>query len=54
MYKELYYSLFNAVTRAMEQLEEQEFSLALLTLEQAQRRCEDIFLSGGGEDGAIP
>lgn len=54
MYKQMYYSLFNAVTEAMEQLEHCEFSMALLTLEQAQQHTEAMFLSVAGNGIALP
>ncbi len=54
MYKQMYYSLFNAVTEAMEQLEHCEFSMALLTLEQAQRHTEAMFSSVAGNGSARP
>ncbi|WP_295630266.1 hypothetical protein [uncultured Intestinimonas sp.] len=49
MYKKLYFSLFNAVTDAIDQLERQEFQSALTTLELAQRNCEELFIQGEGE-----
>ena len=48
MYKKLYFSLFNAVTDAIDQLERQEFQSALTTLELAQRNCEELFIQGEG------
>lgn len=50
MYKKLYFSLFNAVTVAIDQLERQEFQSALTTLELAQRNCEELFMQGEGEE----
>ena len=49
MYKKLYFSLFNAVTDAIDQLERQEFQSALTTLELAQRNCEELFIQGDVE-----
>lgn len=46
MYKKIYYTLFNAITDAIEQLERQEFQQAIMTLEQAQHKTEDIFIEG--------
>ena len=46
MYKKMYYTLFNAITDAIEQLERQEFQQAIMTLEQTQHKTEDIFIEG--------
>lgn len=43
-YKRPYLHLFNAVTDAMEQLQAHRPDLALLTLEQAQREAERLFI----------
>lgn len=40
----MYYTLFNAVTDAIELLEANQFSLALLTLEEAQKRTEEQYI----------
>ena len=45
MYEKMYYQLFNSMTRAMEQLEDQQYSLALLTLERAHQQAEQAFLA---------
>ena len=46
MYQKMYYSLFNAVTQAIEQLERHDDQLALFTLERAQHETEDIYING--------
>ena len=43
-YKQLYYFLFNAVSDAIAQLERHEYSLAVATLDHAQREVEDRFM----------
>ena len=43
-YKQLYYFLFNAVSDAVAQLERHEYSLAVATLDHAQREAEDRFM----------
>ena len=43
-YKQLYYFLFNAVSDAVAQLERHEYSLAVVTLDHAQREAEDRFM----------
>ncbi len=44
-YKEMYYSLFNAVTDAIEQIQEQNFGIASQTLIQAQIKCEELYIN---------
>ena len=46
MYKEMYFTLFNALTDAIEQMEAQQFDRALRTLEQAQQAAEERYLLG--------
>lgn len=43
-HKTLYFTLFNAVTDAIGQMEAHEYSLAVLTLERAQRASEDLYI----------
>lgn len=45
MYEKMYYTLFNAVTDAMDLMERQEFQEALSRLEQASREAEEIYIS---------
>ena len=49
MYKDMYFTLFNALTDAIEQMEAQEFDQALHTLERAQQETEERYLRGEGE-----
>ena len=51
-YKKLYFTLFNAMTDAIEQLEAHQYSLAVITLEQAQKEAEKLYIAGG-RDGEI-
>ena len=52
MYKKMYYTLFNAITTALDQLERGVVPAAVLTLKTAQMDSEDLFLDGDGtEDG---
>lgn len=45
MYEKMYYKLFNAVTDAMEPMEQQKYQEALTLLEQASRDTEEIYIS---------
>ena len=49
MYKEMYYTLFNAVSDALDQMERRDYQLAMPTLELAQRKTEDLYAGGGQE-----
>ena len=44
MYKEMYYTLFNAVTDALEAMEQQNYGQARTLLIAAQQQSEEIFL----------
>ena len=46
-YKEMYLSLFNAVTNAIEYLESRKYDLALWTLERAQQKSEERYMKEG-------
>ena len=46
MYKDMYFTLFNALTDAIEEMEAQQFDRALHTLEQAQQAAEERYLRG--------
>ena len=43
-YKKLYLTLFHSMTDAIEQLEANQSSLALLTLEQGQKAAEALYV----------
>lgn len=45
MYEKMYYTLFHAITDAMELIEKQKYQEALILLEQASRKAEDIYIS---------
>lgn len=45
MYEKMYYTLFNAITDAMELLEKQSCQQALTLLEQASRETEELYIS---------
>lgn len=45
MYEKMYYTLFNAVTDAMDLMERQEYQEALTLLERASREAEEIYIS---------
>ena len=44
-YKQMYYTLFNAVTKAIESIENANYGSAKAELIQAQQRTEEIFIS---------
>ena len=46
MYKDMYFTLFNALTDAIEEMEAQRFDQALHTLERAQQEAEERYLQG--------
>lgn len=55
MYQKMYYTLFNAITTALDQLERDAVPAAVLTLKTAQMDAEDLFLDGEEpEDGYCP
>lgn len=45
MYEKMYHILFNAITDAMEKLEQHSDQEALLMLEQACRDAEEVYIS---------
>lgn len=45
MYEKMYHILFNAVTDAMDLMEEQKYQEALTLLEQASREAEEVYIS---------
>ena len=46
MYEKMYFTLFNAVTDALEAMEAQNFGQAKDLLIAAQQRCEELYLDG--------
>ena len=45
MYKKMYYTLFNAVTDAIDRIESDKYQEALSLLERACRNAEEIYIS---------
>ena len=45
MYEKMYYTLFHAITDAMELIEQQKYQQALPRLELACRDAEEIYVS---------
>ena len=43
-YKQMYLKLFNAVTDAIEQMEQKNYGIAENLLKNAQSECEEIFI----------
>ena len=50
MWEEMYLLLFRASTKAVQQIQEQNFGLAQELLLQAQQQAEDAFLAWGDRD----
>ena len=50
MYSEMYYHLFNAVTDALEQMEQHNYGTARQLLVAAQQACEERYLDGEEDD----
>lgn len=49
-YKELYFSLFNAISDAIEEMETQNFGHAKVRLIQAQQDAEERYMEAEGQD----
>ncbi|MBP1553438.1 MAG: hypothetical protein J6B21_04705 [Oscillospiraceae bacterium] len=43
-YKQMYLNLFNAVSDAIEQIENKNYGIAANLLKNAQAECEEIFI----------
>ena len=52
MYQKMYITLFNAVTDALELMEDHDFEAAHMKLIAAQRETEQTYISG--EDKGLP
>ena len=50
-YKTLYFKLFNAITDALEAMEEENFGQAKQILRQAQIDAEELYLEQAEQDG---
>ena len=44
-YKQMYYTLFNAVSKAIEHIENANYGIAKTELIEAQQKTEEIFIS---------
>ncbi|MCI8398893.1 MAG: hypothetical protein HFF90_05780 [Oscillibacter sp.] len=49
MYKKMYYTLFNAITRALEDMSNREYEEAERALKKAQQEAEEIYIESGEE-----
>ena len=49
MYQKMYTTLFNAITDALELMEDHEFEAAHLKLMAAQRESEELYIRAGSE-----
>ena len=50
MYKEMYFTLFNAISDAVEQLEQRSYGQAAAILKQAQAAAEEIYVSAPDQE----
>ena len=50
MYKEIYFTLFNAISDAVEQLEQRNYGQAAAILKQAQAAAEEIYVSAPDQE----
>ena len=50
MYRKMYYTLFNAVTDALEAMEHQNYGQARALLIAAQQQSEEIFMDSDEEE----
>ena len=48
-YKQMYYTLFNAVSKAIENIENANYGAAKADLIQAQQQTEEMFISAEDE-----
>lgn len=46
-YKEMYYKLFNAATKAIDLIVHAQYGDAVMVLGEAQKECEAMYLDGG-------
>ena len=46
MYQKMYYQLFNALTDALQAMEEQNYGIAREIMKKAQQAAEEMFLEG--------
>ncbi len=51
VYKKMYTTLFNAVTDALERMEDEDFLAAQELLRRAQQAVEELFLEEGEKKG---
>ena len=50
MYRKMYYTLFNAVTDALNAMEQQNYGQARALLVAAQQQSEEIFMDSGEDE----
>jgi len=50
MYRKMYVQLFNAITDALFCMEQQNYGAARQLLEEAQQKCEEIYMDGEEEE----
>lgn len=50
MYKEMYFTLFNAISDAVEQLEQRNYGQTAAILKQAQAAAEEIYVSAPDQE----
>ena len=53
MYRQMYFMLFNAITDAVEQLEQCNYGQAADLLKQAQAAAEEVYLTGEAQETAL-
>ena len=53
-YEKMYHLLFNAITDALEQLEQQNYGSAKDLLIAAQQQAEEIYITAENETRSIP
>ena len=53
MYRQMYFMLFNAITDAVEQLEQCNYGQAAVLLKQAQAAAEEVYLTGEAQETAL-
>ena len=50
MYRQMYFMLFNAITDAVDQLEQRNYGQAASILKQAQAAAEEIYVSAPDQE----
>ena len=47
LYQRMYYHLFNAITDALAQMEQQNYGMAVKRLKRAQQETEEMYMDAG-------